>query len=1353
MIESQGVRILLVEDDEFDRMAVERLFAEESLPYDLVVATTVAEATSRLREGGIALVLIDHKLPDGSGLDVQKEAAGTPSIFITAADDLSVAVKAKKAGAADFLVKDDARQYLQLLPLAIASTLKQQENVRARRRAEEALHRAQDELEANVRQRTAELTSTVDRLSEEIGQRKQVEEALRESEQKHRALIENASDAIFVVDGKGQYVEANKKACQMLGYSEEEFLSFDIRDIAAPDQLDVVLGYFDELLQRGRMSRTFDVIAKGGRRLALELNAVRLANGTYLGIGRDVTRRRQAEEELRQFKSIVSNSNDMLALLDKSFVYLAANEAYLKAFGKTSDELIGHTVSEIFGEEFFEKTIRPNAERCLAGEEVHYQSWIDFPLLGRQYRDAAYFPFLGLDKEVEGFVVRSQDITERKQAEEALRESEERFDLAVRATSDGIWDWDVLTNESRYAPRTWEILGYSLDDPELPPAYDAWASQIHPDDCDQVMNALKGHFEEGKIYDVDYRHRHQSGEYRWQNSRGQAIFDEQGKPVRMVGCIRDITERKRAEEIISESEQRFRDFFEKTPIGLHIFAPDQIIIDINDAELEMIGYRREEIVGKKTWQDIVIPAQRESFQEHWQEITTKGQIRDIEYTLVHKRGYHIDVILNASSRFNENGNLINTRGSVLNITERKRAEEALRESEQRFDLAVRATSDGIWEWDILTDEEYFSPAWCEILGYSHDDPELQHTYDSWASRIHPDDYDHVMNAEKGHLEEGKVYDVDYRHRHQSGEYRWQNSRGQAIFDEYGKPVRMVGCIRDITERKRAEEELRKSNANLEAGQAIAHVGSYDWEIATGGVTWSDEMFRIYGLEKRGEAISFDAVMELTHPADVPRIMERVKRMLQGEVQPPIEYRAVRPDGTERILAGDGIVVFDQSGKPVRMIGTVQDVTERKRAQEELQQNTERARLLAKMLDTSSQPFAMGSADGRLIRVNPAFCELTGYSEEELLKDVTWDETLTPPEWRELEARVLDTLMRSGKPQRFEKEYIRKDGKRRNVELLLHRNLDTQGRFESAFAFVTDVTERKRAEKSLRESEEALQKAHDELEERVGARTAALASVNEQLYREMKERERTEEALYRSQRLASMGTMAAGIAHEINNPLHGIALASEIALQQKDGPQGSQTVDEMLRKIQGEALRCGRITQGVLQFARQETSEKWPGSLADVVRRAKDLTRQPAADKQVGVRLELSDSLPPLTINPTEMEQVFVNLICNAIEASEPGDCVTVRADVVPDAVRVLVEDRGCGMTKEQTDQVFDPFYTTRQEAGGTGLGLSVTHGIIEGHGGTIRAESSPGHGSAFTLVLPLQLPTTKGAENGENPDC
>ena len=259
----------------------------------------------------------------------------------------------------------------------------------------------------------------------------------------------------------------------------------------------------------------------------------------------------------------------------------------------------------------------------------------------------------------------------------------------------------------------------------------------------------------------------------------------------------------------------------------------------------------------------------------------------------------------------------------------------LQQSEERFQLAIRATTDGVWDWDILTNEVYLAPRWCEILGYSYDDPALLHTYESWVERIHSDDYNAVMNAINAHLNEGKVYDVDYRHRHQSGEYRWQNARGQAIFDENGKPIRMAGCIRDITERKQVEEVLRERERQLIESQQIAHIGSWEWDLTIDASILSDEFYHLFGLKVDGSSLSYEQFLTCIHPDDRETVKRQVGQSLATNQPYEGEYRVVHPDGTVLVIHSRAEVSSDATGKPIKLLGTVQDITERKRMEQEL----------------------------------------------------------------------------------------------------------------------------------------------------------------------------------------------------------------------------------------------------------------------------------------------------------------------------------------------------------------------------------------------------------------------------------
>jgi two-component system NtrC family sensor kinase len=253
-------------------------------------------------------------------------------------------------------------------------------------------------------------------------------------------------------------------------------------------------------------------------------------------------------------------------------------------------------------------------------------------------------------------------------------------------------------------------------------------------------------------------------------------------------------------------------------------------------------------------------------------------------------------------------------------------------------------------------------------------------------------------------------------------------------------------------------------------------------------------------------------------------------------------------------------------------------------------------------------------------------------------------------------------------------------------------------------------------------------------EELGESNDALRQLNDQLNSEIAERKSAQENLRRSERLASIGTLAAGLAHEINNPLGLIALEVHHASRHSDDIEALST---SLVAIEGYVKRCARIVKSVLQFAREETTEKWPVSLNTIAENARDLTREKARRCSVSIELDLAPDLPELVLNPTEMEQVFVNLIHNAINASERGARVIVATEHDNGAIRSVVRDDGCGMTQQGALRAFDPFYTTRSQEGGTGLGLSTCKGIVTDLGGTIEIDSKRGTGTVVTVSLPV----------------
>ncbi len=371
-----------------------------------------------------------------------------------------------------------------------------------------------------------------------------------------------------------------------------------------------------------------------------------------------------------------------------------------------------------------------------------------------------------------------------------------------------------------------------------------------------------------------------------------------------------------------------------------------------------------------------------------------------------------------------------------------------------------------------------------------------------------------------------------------------------------------------------------------------------------------------------------------------------------------------------------------------MISAMSQVSELQPANDALGQGEERFRVAFE--EGPLGVFMLGS-DDRFVQVNHAFCRLLGYRIEEL--DHKTELELTHPD--DLEASLsLGRAMQQGRDrQAIEKRYIRKDGHILWVRVSLGWVCTREGRLLYRQGVVEDVSQRRRAEEALR----------------------------------------------RAERLASVGTLAAGIAHEINNPLGAIVLSADAALLALDQPAARGILEASLNNIQASALRCGRIVKSVLQFARDEVSQKWPSSILDVIRHARDMTRKLAAEQGVTLDLELDETCPELVMNPTEMEQVLTNLISNGIQASRPGGTVRVRAVLDGGGLQITVQDHGRGMSAEQIAHMFDPFYTTRVQEGGTGLGLSITHGIVHEHGGTIEVDSAAGEGTTISVRFPASL--------------
>jgi PAS domain S-box-containing protein len=522
----------------------------------------------------------------------------------------------------------------------------------------------------------------------------------------------------------------------------------------------------------------------------------------------------------------------------------------------------------------------------------------------------------------------------------------------------------------------------------------------------------------------------------------------------------------------------------------------------------------------------------------------------------------------------------------------------------------------------------------------------------------------------------------------------------------GEGLRIVAGLRNVTQRVRHEETIHNNTLRLNRAEEIARVGSWEFQPETGTIQASAQFAALYGLDPSNTTIPIDVLIERVHPDDrrdievdgwlpsveLPGRFEKQFRVIREHDQAILHFRVL------------GEVEHDESGRLTRVIGATLDITEQRELEERLRQGKQRFDLFVQ--SDIVGVFFMDSS-GSIQDANPAFLEMVGYQTKDLPLDWT---TLTPIGHRASEDSTLQEILGGATPKPYEKEFLTRSGRIASA-LVAGAGLGP----DQAIVVAVDVTERKIAE-------QLIERHQRELEDTVALRTHEL----------LESRNRLAE----TERLAAVGTLAAGVAHQINNPIGAILNSAEYALLCRDDKDANEIFQRVLQDNLTEAKRCAQIVRSMLQFSRDQPAEKWVEDLRGVIRRAHRSILPYAADCSAEVELHLPSEAVFARISPIEIEQAIVNALRNSIESSDTGPSVSVSLEMRDKHAYLEIIDNGRGIPEEQIERLFDPFYSTRTKAGGTGLGLSVAHGILKAHGGEIQIESAVGSGTRLVMSLP-----------------
>ena len=655
----------------------------------------------------------------------------------------------------------------------------------------------------------------------DITGRRRMEAALRASERRFRAVFNNQSVYVVLVSPEGRIVEMSESILRGTGVAAKEMVGEFFVDGPwwndLPEMRERWRRQFDELLARPGPSQDEAYYWTRDGELRFALNTVTALHDEkgdlefFLCEGLDITERKRAENALREseelLRRVYDNADVGLTRCSRDWAYLSANPAYAKIVGKPLSQIIDRPIVEVMGAEAAE-TIRPHVERVLRGEHVAYEAEMTLEGAGHRYLHVSYTPEADASGQIVGWVACVADVTERKRAEIAQRESEERLRLALDASRAGSWSWNVVSNLA-----TWDDRYHALYElpPDAPRSFETWVERLHPDDRIRMLSrieAVRASPWDNELNE-DYRSISAEGRVRWHQGLGRAQRDAAGKLVKLVGIDLDISERKHAEEALRESEERLRRVSDNADVGLIRTNRELIYLSANPAYAKIVGKPLEQIVGRPLSE--VMGAQAAESIRPYVERVLRGERFSYEAELRYAGAGKRYVQVSNAPELDAAGEVGSWVTCIVDLTERKRAEIALRASERRFRVLFKsqlAFSTLLSPEGRLVDMSdscvHVAGATLEeLVGLSFVDApwwqDLPETRESWRRQI-----------EEARTRPGPVLG-EIAHRMNDGELRYALNSVTALRDEQGELEYFLCEGLDITERRRAEAALREAD--------------------------------------------------------------------------------------------------------------------------------------------------------------------------------------------------------------------------------------------------------------------------------------------------------------------------------------------------------------------------------------------------------------------------------------------------------------------------------------------------------------------------------------------------------------
>lgn len=796
----------------------------------------------------------------------------------------------------------------------------------------------------------------------------------------------------------------------------------------------------------------------------------------------------------------------------------------------------------------------------------------------------------------------------------------------------------------------------------------------------------------------------------------------------------------------------YQQVFATAPTGMGLLNLDGAFVVVNRALCDIVGYNEAELLQTPSLSLIHPDDQQTELTAAKKLLKNDNEACITEKRLLHKSGHLIWVSGHRTLVRDENGQPDYFICQYQDITRRKEKEQRLQLLEARYNLSQRHASFGVWDWDIQTNDLYWSEQIGPLLGYA--DQEVDANYADFIAAMHPDDRDYVSEAVRAAVEDGADYDIEHRVVWPDGTERWIRETGDVIRSNDGTPLKMIGVAQDVTARHNADEALKENAAQLNQAQQIAHLGHWSWDVASGQLYWSDEIYRIFGYKPGEIEPTYEKFIATLHPDDIEPIKHSEQAAFAKEKPHSIDHRIIRHDGSQGWVHEEAVAITDEQGQPIRLTGTVQDITERKQLEQQLADKHALLELLrngmAQFVTTSNLKETADTLLEGLLKLTNSEYGFTGeihydennapYLKTHAITNIAWNEETrlfydtNAPEG--MEFRNPETLFGvvltsndvviSNNPQHDTRSGGLPEGHPPlNAYLgvpIFYGNgmVGMYGIANRPGGYDTELVD---FLQSFNTSYGVIIHSHRSLQRENRIKTD-LAQAKEQ----------AESANF------AKSTFLSHMSHELRTPLNAILGFSQI-LEMEELPAPA---DQGVKEIMSSGWHLLDLVDDLLDLSRIETGNielsLEPIPVRKLLEECHSMIEPLLKERELNFIPTYHNCRQAIHIDRRRLKQIMVNLLSNAVKYNRPGGELEVTCHEHDEFLRISVHDTGQGIPEEMLPRLFTPFDRLGKEGieeSGTGIGLTLVKRLTQNMNGEIGVESTVGEGSTFWVEFPI----------------